>query len=192
MPALSRLCAYCGASAGSRVEYADAARGLGEAMGRRGIGLVYGGGGAGLMGSIADGVLAQGGRVVGVITRQLVDLELAHGRVSDMRIVETMHERKRLMAELADGFVALPGGYGTLDEFFECLAWAQLGLHHRPIGLLNTVGYYNGLLGFLERAAGDGFLRLDFREAIVVDRDPDRLVERMCGLAAAGATDGGG
>jgi hypothetical protein len=176
---LSPICVYCGASSGNNPLYARAARALGDTLARRKIDLVYGGGRAGLMGHVADAVLAGGGHVLGVITRQLVDMETAHTGVSDLRIVRTMHERKASMAEAAGAFVALPGGVGTLDELFEVLAWAQLRIHHKPIGVLNVGGFFDGLLGFLDRLAAEGFLRLDPRAAVTSDADPDRLLDRM-------------
>ncbi|MCC6675557.1 MAG: TIGR00730 family Rossman fold protein [Phycisphaerales bacterium] len=180
---ISRLCVFCGSASGARPAYREAARGLGRAMAERKISLVYGGGSRGLMGDVADGVLEAGGEVVGVITRQLVDKEVAHGHIKDLRVVETMHERKKMMADMADGFVALPGGYGTLDEFFEMMAWAQLGLHTSPVGMLNTEGFYDRLVGFLEHARGEGFLRLDFRTGLRIAEEPRRLLDAMMGIA---------
>jgi uncharacterized protein (TIGR00730 family) len=148
-------------------------------MAERGIGLVYGGGSVGLMGGVADAVLAGGGPVVGVITNELVKRELAHDRVADMRVVETMHERKKAMADLARGFVALPGGVGTFDELFEVMAWSQLAIHDLPIGVLNAEGYYGPMLAMLEHAAREGFLRSDPREVLVVEEDPGMLLDRM-------------
>lgn len=174
-----RLCVFCGSAAGSRAAYREAARALGAEMAGRGLSLVYGGGSRGLMGDVADGVLGAGGEVVGVITRQLVDKEVAHGHLRDLRVVETMHERKKMMADLADGFIALPGGYGTLDELFEIIAWAQLGLHASPVGLLNTEGLYDGLLAFLEHARSEGFLRLDYRTGLRTAGSPGLLLDSM-------------
>lgn len=182
---LSPLAVYCGASCGRGEAYIAAARALGRAMAARGIGLVYGGGKVGLMGEVADAVLAGNGdaasrpSVVGVITNELVKREIAHDGVADMRIVETMHERKKAMADLARGFVALAGGVGTLDELFEIMAWSQLAIHDHPIGLLNTEGYFDRLLAFLDHAAAEGFLRTDPREMLVVAADPDELLDRM-------------
>ena len=180
---LSPLCVYCGASVGARTVYAQAARDLGKAMGQRGIDLIYGGGRAGLMGAVADAALEAGGRVCGVITQQLVDKELAHNGIHDLRIVDTMHERKKIMTDAARAFVALPGGVGTLDELFECLAWAQLGIHMHPVGLLNVDGYYDDLLAFMRRAKADAFLRLNFDRELVVENDPAKLLDRMKALA---------
>lgn len=174
---MKSLCVYCGAAGGNNPEYLRAARELGRLMGERGIGLVYGGGGIGMMGAVADGCLETGGRVTGVITRQLVDRELAHPRVADMRVVETMHERKMMMVGLADAFVALPGGYGTFDELFECVCWAQLGIHTKPLGLLDTAGFYGGLMGFLRHAQHEGFLRLPLADAIVLAATPAAILD---------------
>lgn len=176
---MKSLCVYCGAAGGNNPEYLRAARELGCLMGERGIGLVYGGGGIGMMGAVADGCLEAGGRVTGVITQQLVDRELAHPRVADMRVVETMHERKKAMADLARGFIALPGGVGTLDELFEVMAWSQLAIHDHPIGLLNTEGYFNKIVEFLDHAAAEEFLRTDPREMLVIEAQPERLLDRM-------------
>lgn len=185
---LSPLCVYCGASSGSRTLYADAARRLGGVMAAKGIGLVYGGGKVGLMGEVANAVLEGGGTVTGIITQALAKTEVAHDGLHDLRVVDTMHERKKAMADIAKGFVALPGGVGTLDEFFEIIAWSQLGIHDRPIGLLNVsmsarkrsgAGYFDHLLTFLDQATREGFLRVNLRKAIVIDDDPARLLARM-------------
>lgn len=179
--AISKLCVFCGSAPGRGPAYREGARDLGRAMAERGMSLVYGGGSRGLMGDVADGVMERGGTVIGVITRQLVDKEVAHGHIRDLRIVETMHERKKMMADLADGFVALPGGYGTLDELFEIIAWAQLGLHSSPMGLLNTAGYFDGLVDFLEHARREEFLRLDYRTGLRISPDPRGLLDAMTG-----------
>ncbi|MFZ4576669.1 MAG: TIGR00730 family Rossman fold protein, partial [Phycisphaerales bacterium] len=167
----SAVCVFCGASAGRRPEYADAARQLGSLIARAGSTLVYGGGRVGLMGCVADGALESGGRVVGVITEQLMDRELGHRGIAELLVVPTMHERKAMMADRAEGFVSLPGGLGTFDELFEILSWAQLGIHQKPVGLLNTLGFYDPLLAMVEHAATDGFLRMNHREEISVDAD---------------------
>jgi uncharacterized protein (TIGR00730 family) len=156
-----------------------AARRLGVAMSKRRIHLVYGGGRAGLMGEIADSVLAGGGVVTGIITRQLMDKELGHTGVQSLKIVDTMHERKKAMADTARGFVALPGGVGTLDELFEIIAWAQLGIHEHPVGLLNVDGFYDDLLRWLKRADADKFLRVAPADALIVDTDADALLDKM-------------
>lgn len=182
---LSPLCVYCGAAKGKRPEYQDAARALGLAMARRGIGLVYGGGSVGLMGVVADALIegGAGDSVVGVITRELMDKELGHRGIRDLRIVDSMHQRKKAMADIARGFVALPGGVGTLDELFEIITWAQLAIHDCPIGVLNVRaegrGFYDDLIRFLDHCAAEEFLRIDPRRALVVDDDPDRLLDRM-------------
>ena len=177
--ALSPLCVYCGAASGANPAYAAAARALGKVMGERGIGMVYGGGRAGLMGVVADATLAAGGRVVGIIPRVLVEREHAHRGCHELRVVDTMHQRKMAMATIARGFVALPGGVGTLDELFEILAWAQLGIHDHPIGLLNVDGFYDDLLRWMRRADQDRFLRIDPERALLVAGDPATLLDRM-------------
>jgi uncharacterized protein (TIGR00730 family) len=179
---IARLCVFCGASSGTRPSYAAEAQKLGEEMAQRRITLVYGGGRAGLMGAVADAALGKGGQVVGVITRLLQNKELEHKGVTSLHVVETMHERKMMMANMADAFIALPGGLGTLDELFEILAWAQLGIHRKPIGLLNTDGFYNSLSGFLDQIEGEGFLRLDHRKTLLSESDPVRLIDRLSAL----------
>jgi uncharacterized protein (TIGR00730 family) len=176
---MKRLCVFCGSSAGGRPEYADAAREFGALMVRRGLGLVYGGGHVGLMGVLADAVLAGGGEVVGVIPQALVDRELAHPGLTELRVVGTMHQRKALMADLADGFAALPGGYGTADELFEILTWAQLGLHARPIGLLNTAGYFDALLAWLDQMVREQFLRPEHRRLLLTADGPAALLDLL-------------
>jgi TIGR00730 family protein len=146
------------------------------------MGLVYGGGRAGLMGAVADGCLEAGGEVTGVITRLLVDRELGHTGITRLEVVETMHERKMMMAEMAHAFVALPGGLGTLDELFEILAWAQLGIHGKPVGILNTGGYYDSMMAFLDHVEQEGFLRLNHRTEIVFDPSVEGLMEKVAGL----------
>lgn len=158
------ICVYCGASVGVRAEYRATAHDLGRAMARRGHRLVFGGGCVGLMGVVADAVLAGGGEAVGVIPQWLVDREVGHCGLTKLHVVETMHERKQMMADMADGFVALPGGYGTLDELCEVLGWAQLGLHNKPIVLLDVAGYWKTFLAALDGAVTEGFLRQDNRD----------------------------
>ncbi len=177
-----RVAVFCGASCGRGDRYERAARELGAGIARAGMGLVYGGGRAGLMGAAADGCLAAGGEVVGVITRLLVDRELAHGGITKLEIVETMHERKMMMATLADAFITLPGGLGTLDEMFEILAWAQLGIHRKPVGILNTGGYYDSMMAFLDHVETEGFLRLNHRTEIVFDPSVGGLLEKVGAL----------
>jgi uncharacterized protein (TIGR00730 family) len=173
---LRSICVFCGASRGNDPRYAAAAAVVGERLARRGIQLVYGGGHLGLMGAVADAALAAGGRVVGVIPRGLVDRELAHTRVSELRIVDTLHQRKAVMAELSDGFIALPGGLGTLEELAEVLSWAQLDLHAKPIGLLDVGGYFAELEAFLDHALAEGFIAERHRRLLLVDDDIDHLL----------------
>lgn len=176
---MKRLCVFCGSSAGGRTVYADAAQRLGKAMAARGLGIVYGGGHIGLMGILADSVLDCGGSVIGVIPQALVDKELAHEHLSELHVVLTMHQRKARMADLADGFLALPGAFGTIDELFEILTWAQLGLHAKPIGLLNVAGYFNLLLAWLDHAVREGFLRSAHRRLLLEEEDPERLLDGL-------------
>jgi uncharacterized protein (TIGR00730 family) len=173
------ICVFAGSSVGGRPEYADAARRLGCLLARRGWPLVYGGGAVGLMGVLADAVLAEGGSVVGVIPDFLASREIAHAGLTELFIVETMHARKALMAGRADAFIAIPGGLGTLDELFEMLTWGQLGLHTKPCGLLNVAGYYDGMIRFLDAAVDDGFVRWGHRARLAIDDDPVRLLDRL-------------
>jgi uncharacterized protein (TIGR00730 family) len=175
---VKRVCVYCGSNPGLRPDYASAARELGTLLSTRGIGLVYGGGNVGLMGIVADSVLAGGGSVIGVIPRPLVDRELAH-HGTDLRVVGSMHERKQLMHDLSDGFVALPGGYGTLDELFETLTWSQLGMHQKPIGLCNVAGFWDPLLRMVDHAAAEGLVRPAHRAMLLEAPTASQLVERM-------------
>ena len=176
---MKRICVFCGASPGRDPAHAEVARALGRALVARGLELVYGGGSVGLMGTVADAVLAAGGRVTGVIPQVLQIRELAHPGLTDLRVVGSMHERKALMAELSDGFVALPGGMGTIEELSEVLTWAQLGLHRRPIGLLDVAGYYGPLITFFDQAESAGFLRPEHRRLLLVERDPGALLARF-------------
>jgi uncharacterized protein (TIGR00730 family) len=176
---MKRLCVFCGSSAGSQTIYADAARRLGEALAERGLGVVYGGGRVGLMGILADSVLHSGGSVIGVIPQALVEKELAHDGLAELHIVTTMHQRKALMADLADGFAALPGAFGTADELFEILTWAQLGLHSKPIGLLNVAGYFDSLCAWLDQAVREGFLRSAHRGLLLEAKQPGQLLELL-------------
>lgn len=173
---MQRICVYCGSSLGARLAYHDAARRLGETLAERGIGLVYGGASVGLMGVVADGALARGGEVIGVLPEVLKHKEIAHPGLSELHIVGSMHERKALMAELSDAFIALPGGLGTLEELFEILTWALLGLHRKPCGLLNVEGYYDGLAAFLARSVSDGFLRQKHRDLLLVAESTEALL----------------
>jgi uncharacterized protein (TIGR00730 family) len=176
---MRRLCVFCGSSTGRRTEFADSARQLGTALAARGLGLVYGAGDIGLMGILADAALQGGGEVIGVIPQALVDREVAHDGLTQRHVVSTMHERKALMADLSDGFAALPGGYGTADEFFEILTWAQLGLHNKPIGLLNTAKYFVPLLAWLDHMVEEQFLRPEHRRLLLVADDVDRLLDAL-------------
>jgi uncharacterized protein (TIGR00730 family) len=170
---------FCGSSLGARKEYREAAAELGGLLARRDIGLVFGGSRCGLMGFVADAALAAGGAVTGVIPRLLVEKEAAHRGLADLRVVGSMHERKALMAELSDGFVALPGGFGTLEEFFEVLTWSQLGVHRKPCGLLNLAGYYDPLLTLLDHAVEEGFLKPANRELVLSGAAPGVLLDML-------------
>jgi hypothetical protein len=173
---IARVCVFCGSSPGASPAFGELAARLGRELAAQRLGLVYGGASVGLMGRMADAALAAGGEVIGVIPQSLVDMEVAHADLADLRVVKTMHERKALMADLADAFIALPGGMGTLDELFEVLTWAQLGLHTKPIGLLDLHGYFQPLLGFLDGAVRARFLQPVHRAMLLVDDDPRRLL----------------
>lgn len=173
------ICVFCGSSPGARPEYAQATASLARAMAERGITLVYGGASAGLMGILADTMLAMGGAITGVIPDAIVDLEVAHPGLDDLRVVGSMHDRKALMADLAGGFIALPGGLGTLEELFEILTWGQLGLHAKPCGLLNIQGYFDPLIAFLDHAVAERFLRREHRASLIVEEAPHALLDRM-------------
>ncbi len=176
---LKRLCVFCGSSRGIRSEYAEAVRALGSLLAAREIGLVFGGGRVGLMGELADAALDAGGEVIGVLPKSFGLKEVAHPRVEDIRIVGSMHERKAMMLELSDGFVAAPGGYGTLDELFEILTWRQLGLHEKPCGLLDVEGYFDSLLAFLDSSVSECFVRPEHREMLLVAERPEDLVDQL-------------
>lgn len=176
---IKRICVFCGSSPGKRPEYLQAARSLGNALVRRKIGLVYGGGRVGLMGEVARQVYEQGGDVIGVVPVGLSEKEIAYTDLPDLRIVQTMHERKSMMAELADGFIALPGGFGTLDEFFEIVTWGQLGLHCKPFGLLNVANYYQLMGTFMDHAVEEQFVFSGHRSMILVEEDPDKMIDQM-------------
>ncbi|HEX9187660.1 MAG TPA: TIGR00730 family Rossman fold protein [Vicinamibacteria bacterium] len=176
---MRRVCVFCGSSPGRDPRYAAAAAALGRALATRGLGLVFGGGSVGLMGVLADHALAAGGRVTGVIPHGLAARELAHRGVEDTRVVPTMHARKALMAELADGFVALPGGIGTFEELFEILTWGQLGIHRKPVGVLNVAGYYDPLEALLDHAVAEGFVSAVNRRLVIVDSEGERLLDRL-------------
>ncbi|MDD3293973.1 MAG: TIGR00730 family Rossman fold protein [Geobacteraceae bacterium] len=176
---MKRICVFCGSSPGAGPEYLDAAKQLAGALARKNIGLIYGGARVGLMGEIARSVLERGGEVIGVIPRALMEREVAFTGLSDLRVVDSMHERKAMMAELADGFIALPGGLGTIEEFFEILTWAQLGIHRKPCGLLNINNYFSTLMDFLNHTVTERFVEREHREMILLDEDPERLLLRF-------------
>ncbi|HSK87519.1 MAG TPA: TIGR00730 family Rossman fold protein [Anaerolineales bacterium] len=176
---MKRICVFCGSSPGARPEYLQAARELGHALAGKNIGLVYGGAKVGMMGKVAEAVLEKGGEVIGVIPKGLVDKEVAFTGLADLRVVGSMHERKALMADLSDGFIALPGGLGTIEEFLEVVTWAQLGIHPKPCGLLNVEQYYNRLLDFLDHTVYEKFVECEHRSMIMVDENPERLLEKF-------------
>jgi hypothetical protein len=176
---MKRICVFCGSSPGRSTSYAAAAAELGSLLAKRGIGLVYGGANVGLMGILANAVMDAGGDVIGVIPQSLVKYEVAHRGLPDLRIVASMHERKAMMAELADGFIAMPGGNCTLEEFFEVLTWAQLGEHSKPCGLLDIDDYYSHLLAFLDHAVEERFLRQEHRKILIVESSPQAILNRL-------------
>jgi uncharacterized protein (TIGR00730 family) len=176
---MKRVCVFCGSSPGVRPEYRRAAEELGALLAGRGIGLVYGGAKVGIMGAVADAVLAGGGEAIGVIPTALVSKEVAHQGLTQLHVVHTMHERKALMADLSDGFVALPGGFGTFEEFCEVLTWSQLGFHPKPCGLLNVASYYAPLLALFDHGVSEGFIRPQHRALVLTETDPATLLERM-------------
>ena len=178
---MKRICIFCASSTGANPVFAETARSMGAALARQGHTLVYGGGHIGLMGVLADAELAWGSEVIGVIPEALVAKELAHNGLTDLRIVDSMHERKALMADLADAFLAMPGGFGTLDEFCEILTWAQLGLHRKPCGLLNANGFFDPFLEQIESAVREGFIREQHRDLILVEREPEPMLKRLGG-----------
>jgi uncharacterized protein (TIGR00730 family) len=176
---MKRVCVYCGSSAGRLPGYREAARALGRELASRGLGLVYGGAGIGVMGAVADAVLERGGEAIGVIPHSLATKEVAHGGLSELFVVSSMHERKARMESLSDGFVALPGGWGTFEEIFEMLTWAQLGLHEKPCGLLNVAGYFDHLFTFLEHAVAERFVRAEHQPMLMLEQDPSSLLDRF-------------
>lgn len=178
------LCVYCGSRHGNKSEYTEAAKIIGREIGRRGWHLVYGGGNVGLMGEVADAALANGARVVGVIPRSLVAREVGHQTLHEQHVVETMHQRKQMMAERASAFMALPGGIGTLEELYEVWTWRQLGYHDQPIGLLNVAGYYDSLLAFMDHTVAEGFLTPVQQQAVLVSAEPVSLLDRLHAEAA--------
>lgn len=173
---MNSICVFCGSSFGNNPAYKEAAQSMGTTLAEKGVTLVYGGGNVGLMGVVADVALGAGGEVIGVIPEALVEREISHQNLTQLHVVGSMHERKALMAELSDGFVALPGGNGTLEEFFEVLTWAQLGEHHKPCGLLNVDGYYDPLLEVLDHAVREGFLSEKHRSIVQVEKTPDEIL----------------
>lgn len=176
---IESVCVFCASSVGARPEYAAAARTFGQTLAARGVGLVFGGGCVGLMGVLADATLEAGGRAIGVIPRALVEREIAHRGLTTLHVVDSMHERKQLMADRADAFVLLPGGFGSWDEFCEVVTWAQLGIHRKPLGVLDVDGYYQPLFAMMDRAVTEGFVSAVQRDRIVVDSDASRLLERL-------------
>jgi uncharacterized protein (TIGR00730 family) len=182
---MKRVCIFCGSSPGNRPVYVEAARSVGRLLAGRGLELVYGGAHVGLMGAVADAALTAGGHVIGVIPQSLVNREIAHTKIPDLRIVASMHERKAMMESLSDAFLALPGGMGTLEEVCEIYTWGQLGLHAKPCGLLNVDGYYDPLLQLLDNAVRNAFMRQEHREAVLADDDPASLLDRFAAYRPA-------
>jgi len=176
---MKKVCIFCGSYQGTQPIYMTAARAMGMGLAQRNLGLVYGGGRVGLMGAVADGTLAGGGKVTGVIPQSLVDRELAHVGLTELHVVASMHQRKSMMAEIADAFVAMPGGFGTLDELFEIITWAQLGFHKKPIALLNVGGYFDPLLTFIAHMATEGFIKPEHRDALLVKSEVDGLLDAL-------------
>ena len=176
---MRRVCVFCGASSGRRAAYLDAARAFGGTCAQRGIGVVFGGGRVGMMGAVADATLAAGGEAIGVIPRDLVDRELAHDGLTEQHVVGSLHERKALMADLSDAFVALPGGFGTLDELAEQLTWSQLGLHAKPVGLLDVEGFWRPLIALARHMTEEGYVRESDLRAVVVADEPDALLDAL-------------
>lgn len=176
---MKRICVFCGSSFGANQLYSKSANDLGNALVRRRIGLVYGGARVGLMGEIASAVIKAKGEVIGVIPKELLEKEVAHNDLSDLRIVGSMHERKALMAELSDGFIAMPGGFGTLEEIFEIITWAQLNFHSKPCGLLNIQGYYDNLIDFLDHSVREKFIEPEHRAMIIIDDDPESILKKF-------------
>lgn len=190
MRALRSVCVFCGSQSGTRPAYVAAARALGRLLAQQGIATIYGGGHVGMMGALADAALAAGGRVIGVIPEHLMRPEVAHQNLDELLVVASMHERKRTMAERADAFVVLPGGYGTFEEMFEMVTWLQLRLQAKPVGMLNVEGYFDHLLAFLRHGAAEGFIRAEHRDLLLIDAAPAALLERLAQRALLrGATE---
>lgn len=181
---MKSICVYCGSSLGARKEYVEEARKLGQLLAQKNMTLVYGGSSIGIMGVIANAVLDAGGEVIGVLPRFLDKKEIAHNQLTELKVVDSMHERKMLMSELSDGFIALPGGLGTLEEFFEILTWGQLGMHQKPCGLLNVKQYFRHLIDFLDYSVNEHFVKEVNRAMILVDENPERLLQRFEGYTA--------
>jgi uncharacterized protein (TIGR00730 family) len=179
VPELSSLCVFCGSNPGAQVAYLEAAEAVGRGLAQRGLRVVYGGGKIGMMGAVADAARAEGGEVIGVIPQAIFDLEIGHTGLDDLRVVGSMHERKALMAELSDAFIALPGGIGTLEEVFEVYTWAQLGIHSKPLGLIDVAGYYEPLVAFLDHAVQERFLRPETRTMLAVSERLDDLLAQL-------------
>jgi uncharacterized protein (TIGR00730 family) len=176
---MRRICVFCGSASGVNPVYAEAARVTGREIVRRGMALVFGGGQVGLMGIVADAALDAGGEVIGVIPHALAAREVAHQRLTTLHVVNSMHERKAMMADLSDAFIALPGGFGTYEEFFEVVTWTQLGVHRKPAGLLNVAGFYDPLVQFVDQAVAQQFIRVQHRAAVLVDTDPGQLIDQL-------------
>ncbi|HRH94615.1 MAG TPA: TIGR00730 family Rossman fold protein [Prosthecobacter sp.] len=179
MSRLRRICVYCGSNSGNDPGHRIAAHDLGAFLAGNGIGVVYGGGNVGLMGALANGALSQQGEVIGVIPRALMEKELGHGGVTELHVVDSMHERKQMMVDLSDGFIALPGGFGTLDELFETLTWLQLSFHDKPVGLLNVGGFFDGLIDFIAHMSRSGFLKPEHAACVLVETAPTKLLASM-------------
>ena len=179
MSKLKRICVFCGASLGGRPDYKKAAEAVGQAIAKRGIGVVYGGASIGLMGTVANAALAEGGDVIGVLPKAIADFEIAHEGLTELRIVGSMHERKTQMADLSDAFIVLPGGIGTLEEMFEVWTWSKLNIHAKPVGLLNVGGFYNQLTSFMDLVTAESFLTDDHRAILQCEEDPDVLIDKL-------------
>jgi uncharacterized protein (TIGR00730 family) len=186
---IARVCVYAGSRPGARLSYLAAAAALGRTLAENGIVVVYGGGKTGLMGAMADGAMDAGGEVIGVMPQMLVEKEIAHTRIKDFRVTDSMHERKKMMVDISDAFIALPGGFGTFDELFEVLTWAQIGLHDRPIGLLDVDGYFEPLLALAKHVTAEGFAAKEHRDLLVVDDDPQALVDKLRAFAPPAIVD---
>ena len=176
---MKRVCIFCGSSSGNNPQYREFAEAMGRLLARKKIALVYGGGHVGLMGVVADAVLAGGGEAIGVIPQALADREIAHSGLTDLRVVDSMHTRKALMADLSDAFIAMPGGVGTFEEIFEAITWTQLGVHRKPCGFLNAAAFYTPLIAFIDQAVSEGFIKPAHRRMIVVDDNPERLLDTL-------------